>query len=167
MGSGFARLGVTRADGKWGTTGGYTTLSGSTATELARKLSAPPEPELEGGCARAVLVTYCGLNALGFMLLGIVGALGENIDFIGLGQLPSIALAFALSLVLVVVTGWILIRHKRFYEAKYAEEKPAWDAAMERYKRLYYCFRDDIVFDPATGQTCQPQSLKEFLYSAS
>lgn len=35
----------------------------------------------------------------------------------------------------------------------------------ERWSHLYYCFRDDIIFDPQTGETCQPESLREFLRS--
>ena len=37
--------GVVNVDGNWGTTGGYTTLSGSTVTNLAALLFPPPEPK--------------------------------------------------------------------------------------------------------------------------
>ncbi|HMN14248.1 MAG TPA: hypothetical protein PKD55_18180 [Bellilinea sp.] len=36
---------------------------------------------------------------------------------------------------------------------------------MARWAGLYYCFRDDIVFDPETGEWCHPADLHEFLYA--
>ena len=37
--------GVTYVDGKWGSVGGYSSLSGSTMSELARRLAPPPAPQ--------------------------------------------------------------------------------------------------------------------------
>jgi len=51
--------------------------------------------------------------------------------------------------------------------ARVAQEEPIWKKAVQRWQCLYYCFRDDLVFDPQTGETCQPDSLTEFLHSAS
>ena len=45
-----------------------------------------------------------------------------------------------------------------------ATEIVAWQKAMERWNRLYYCGRDDCVFDPITSEFTQPDQLKEMLY---
>jgi hypothetical protein len=50
-------------------------------------------------------------------------------------------------------------------EKRYVHEKAAWDSAMYTWNQLYYCKRDDFVFNPRTGETTQPDNLKEFLYS--
>ncbi|GAB4574703.1 MAG: hypothetical protein Kow0077_22600 [Anaerolineae bacterium] len=46
-------------------------------------------------------------------------------------------------------------------------ERVLWEHAMDRWAGLYYCFRDDIVFDPETGEWCHPADLHEFLYAGS
>jgi hypothetical protein len=70
-----------------------------------------------------------------------------------------------LVLTLAVLPGQKKLEANR--EAEYRREKSAWDVAIQIYRRLYYCFRDDILFDPGTGATCAPSRLKEYLYSSS
>ncbi len=40
---------------------------------------------------------------------------------------------------------------------------PAWDRAMENWRRLYYCARDNVVFDPQTNKTLTDAALKSLL----
>ena len=40
---------------------------------------------------------------------------------------------------------------------------PAWDEAMENWRRLYYCRRDDVVFDPQTNKTLSDAAVKSML----
>ncbi|NMC33988.1 MAG: hypothetical protein GYA36_16225 [Veillonellaceae bacterium] len=56
--------------------------------------------------------------------------------------------------------------YKRYFEAKseYDYKLPKWPRALVKWKRLYYCDRDDIIYDPETGETCNPNSLDEFVY---
>jgi len=153
-------VGVAHVDGKWDATGGYTALSGATATDLARKLSPPSKPDKPSGlgCWLYVLVGFFGFGAFVafFNWVGETRYRGEHITLL-------------MSLVSLAIVALILVgdmNKKSRARAKYAEEKPAWDAAMKRYERLYFCFRDDVVFDPQTGETCQTESLKEFMYSS-
>ncbi len=142
--------GAAYVGGKWGITSGYTTLSGGITTELARKLSPPPQP-------RAV--------SLGAVILLIV--LGGSCLFWGLSLLsdiPEMAGWFILAGVLLIP---IAIAAYQSGRARVAEQGPAWEKSMQKWSRLYYCFRDDLVFDPSTGKTCQPESLAEFLKSES
>jgi len=147
-------VGATRVDGKWGTTGGYTTLSGSTVTELARKLASPPQPQPKGGCVVALGVLLGGLFVLNGLLVS-----GDT--SVGLGP------ALALILVGVCVIALPIAYYKKEQVRVAAQEEPAWEESMRKWQRLYYCFRDDLVFDSQTGETCQPDSLTEFLHSAS
>ena len=39
-----------------------------------------------------------------------------------------------------------------------------WEAATEVWSRLYYCFRDDVIFDPEKGEHRPPAQLKELLF---
>jgi hypothetical protein len=40
---------------------------------------------------------------------------------------------------------------------------PAYDKAMENYGRLYYCARDNVVFDPETNKTLTDAELRSLL----
>jgi hypothetical protein len=40
-----------------------------------------------------------------------------------------------------------------------------WERAREFWDKLYYCYRDDVVFIPGTNQSSSPDKLKEYLYS--
>ena len=79
---------------------------------------------------------------------------------------PVFALAGALLSFSVCVAGirWYVNKSRRV-KAAYPSKKLAWDQAMACWARSYYCFRDDVVFDPDNGETCRPQALKRFLYA--
>ena len=47
---------------------------------------------------------------------------------------------------------------------KWEEKKQQWEKATQRWKCLYYCARDGIVYDPDTGEVCDPTSLNDFVY---
>ena len=40
---------------------------------------------------------------------------------------------------------------------------PAWDEAMESWRSLYYCRRDDVVFDPQTNKAISDAEVKSML----
>jgi len=40
---------------------------------------------------------------------------------------------------------------------------PAWDEAMENWRRHYYCKRDDVVFDPQTNKALSDAVVKSML----
>ena len=162
---------VVNVDGKWGAAGGYTTLSGSTISNLAASLTPPREPKKRAfgwlatifmyylfgswivmGVAIAMTPTWLLVSSpQGWIsVLGIVGvALCLTFLFIGLG-----ALGFR----------WYINKNKQV-QLEYPAKKRAWDQAMARWNRSYYCFRDDVVFDPDNGESCRPQDLNQFLYA--
>lgn len=46
------------------------------------------------------------------------------------------------------------------------ERYPAWDEAMETWRSLYYCSRNDVVFDPKTEQTISNEQLAKLRVSS-
>src|SRR5216683_824521 len=40
---------------------------------------------------------------------------------------------------------------------------PAWDEAMANWRSLYYCKRDDVVFDPQTNKVLSDAAVKSML----
>ena len=47
---------------------------------------------------------------------------------------------------------------------QYTAEKIAWDKAIQTWNRLFFCFRDGVVFDPTTNETCNVEKIQQFLY---
>ena len=74
----------------------------------------------------------------------------------------------------LIIGGWLAFRYfknkenkkKAVEEIRYLAEKPQWDNAMQKWNRLYYCHKHDIVFDSESGESSSPNSLKEFLYQS-
>jgi hypothetical protein len=48
-------------------------------------------------------------------------------------------------------------------EEKYAKDIQNWRHMKEKWVGLYYCYRHHLVFDPNTGEQCQPENLLAFL----
>jgi hypothetical protein len=168
-------VGITRVDGKWGTTGGYTTLSGTTMTELARKLTPPSEPrksKLAGAAYPLLGIGLWGLSliaVLGGASLPVIALLGSSVPPIGRPLLCVAGVINVLIGIAMIIGGFLLIRQQgkaaEAARARYEAERQAWEEAMTKYDRSYYCFRDDVVFDAQTGESCDPDSLRSFLYS--
>ena len=169
--------GVVNVDGKWGTTGGYTTLSGSTISNLAALLRPPSAPGKWPfgffGTVLTVLIWYfVVLPLVGGSIVGLFAAV-VNLISGGLGWLGGLGWPTTLAVVLVCLlclgVGILIIRWyvRKFREARanYPLTRAAWESAIQRWERSYYCSRDDVVFDPDTGRSCQPQGLKQFLYA--
>lgn len=146
--------GVTYLGGKWGGVGGYTVLSGGTASELARILSPPSRKEVvnerAAGCFRFLALATVVLGAPSCFFVGMDG---------GAGSLGLIAL-------IVAVLVFLYAEHigHQVKEAIAVEDGKIKEP-LRKWQRLYYCFRDDVVFDPETNEPYQPQELKHILYA--
>ena len=155
--------GVTYSDGKWGTVGGYTTLSGSTRSDRARSLAPPTRSRFRGwlqfGCGLYCLIWVAGL----FWAVGSAGFSSSSSIFDFLGDLGSLFGATALPgiLGLVILLNW---NRKRVASEKIDEQYPR---AMAKWQRLYFCHRDDVVFDPETNESFEPSQIKKYIYRPS
>jgi len=73
------------------------------------------------------------------------------------GATASIVAALVLSIVAFTKVG----RGDQEASKHYAE----WDLAMERYGRLRYCSRDNVVFDPQTQKIVSVEELASLMSS--
>lgn len=172
-------FGSTKADGEWKPTHSYTSLSGSSRTDLASKLLPPKEPDnpppfnilekiVYGWFYIGSIIVALGLGEGAAGLL-MTWAVGEGWVDVELSRSIAIAILIAIGLGYFITTVLII---KNYYEKKkqentdrYERLKPIWDKAMEKYNRLYYCYRDDIVFDPKEGDYNNPRAFVDYLYS--
>lgn len=129
--------GLVYAGGKWGTAGGYSSLSGMSTTMLASSLSI----EKPGGHA-------AGLG--GCMVLSLPSLL----TFLGCTMLEDggvVAVVIGLGVFIYFMFHMLKEQNRRL---KIIEE--IWAEAAETWNKLYFCFRDDVVFDPESG-ACVPR----------
>jgi hypothetical protein len=87
------------------------------------------------------------------------------------GLIVFIASMITATLILIgpVITFMIRrsIRNRRKNQAKLEVQTAAWEIAMSKWKRLYYCHTDGIVFDPEIGAQFDPPNTAEYLFSGA
>jgi hypothetical protein len=78
------------------------------------------------------------------------------------------AVSDALIALFLIIGGFIFLasflNDERERRARWAERVFEWELANEIWKNLYYCARDDIIFDPDTGTTISPENLDNVLF---
>lgn len=186
--------GISYSDGKIGSIGGWTTLRGSASTELANTLTPPPMPKEGGFLYPARFISYLlsaitvgivciSLSAIPGSAVSVLIAFGSAFsgldlkelgltldEFLPLGIIVGLGICAS---ILGIIIGIVGFRYQRRYSKKQINEKErayvlakhAWDNAMIRWDRLYFCHRDGIIFDPVTNETGRPESLIKFIYS--
>lgn len=158
-------------------------------SELASKLSAPVRPDYSPSCwwliapfipSPWIWAWFAPISqrmkvALGIMLVLVVFIYSlsplfpTNTDDSG-AMIAGLSMYFCLIPILLIaslVAYYVGLREETTSRRAHIEsaELPRWQMAKDRWDRLYYCFRDDLVFDPETGETCRTETLQQFLYA--
>ncbi|MHB8278484.1 MAG: zinc ribbon domain-containing protein [Candidatus Humimicrobiaceae bacterium] len=116
-------------------------MGGFNITDLSRRLAPPPQPMYP---SQALFVVFLILACLSFPLCFLFG--------IGI---PFLA-------ILVPLTVWQGTKNSnKTKETK--EYLPIYEKAMLRWNKLYYCFRDDIVFDPETNEHVSADKINDLI----
>ena len=102
----------------------------------------------------AILLVGIGV----FFIFVFIGSGGTG-DTANLIQVILTLLAIVVALVLSLVAFLRVVRG----DIDSQQYLPAYDRAMENYSRLYYCARDNVVFDPQTNDTVTDAALKSLL----
>jgi hypothetical protein len=143
---------VSYSDGKWGIASGVTTMSGTTITDLARILSPPAHPStlksIGRGCLYPIYI-YLGLVVIGILLFIYWGMVGDEV-LRNLQDYLSLTLCSIFFGAIGLIPYFLIKKKINVDQNKYLKYKPKWENAMRNWQRLYYCGRDDIVFDPTT-----------------
>jgi hypothetical protein len=80
---------------------------------------------------------------------------------IGLVTLPFPGIfVIAGALVLVVLSG----KGEKAKQLAYQQAMQKWNDAVARWDRLYYCARNDCIFDPNTGASDPADRIYNLLY---
>jgi hypothetical protein len=130
--------GVVKVDGKWCATGGYTTLSGSTVSNLAALLSPPAAP---GKWPFGFFTTVLSILFWWFVVLPLIGVpIGllivvvvhpENLSYLGWQfSLVGIFLGLLSMGVGILIIKWY-VNQFRQARAAYPSTRAAWESAMQ------------------------------------
>ncbi|TET51835.1 MAG: hypothetical protein E3J64_06160 [Anaerolineales bacterium] len=118
----------------------HTRLDGDLSTSLGKAL-APPERYKRQAFSGFLVALAVFLLVVGPCMGLLYAATGADMVFTG------VFLA-GFGILGGVRTLWERRRHLHKEDAKAAEREEPWNLAMARWNRLYYCVRDDVVFDP-------------------
>lgn len=95
---------------------------------------------------------------VGIFIFLIVVLIGSEAALPPAVQLVLVVLTL-LSIVGALVTSYIAFQRVVKGDAEATERFPAWDQATAVWKSLYYCTRDDVVFDPKTNKVIPNEQL--------
>jgi len=96
-----------------------------------------------------------------FFILVLVGSesFGQGFSFVELALVLGATASIIAALVLSYIAFTKVVRGDQDASKHYAE----WDLAMERYKRLLYCSRDNVIFDPQTQRIVSEEELASLM----
>lgn len=91
-----------------------------------------------------------------FLIIALVGGLE--------GNMPDIWQYILVIVTLVCIVSTLIVSYIAFQrvvkgDAEATERLPAWDRAMNTWRGLVYCARDNVVFDPKTQKTLSEKQL--------
>lgn len=149
-----------------------TYIHGTTRTRISTLLAPPPEPRepsvLVGGVALAEKKLGRPIMVI-ILLVGIVSIIAT----IGMGLTGGEAVfcsGFALFCIGGAAYNLLARQTGRGYQSyqealeEWKTQKARWQAAMRTWEGLYYCSRDDIIFNPTDGTKLTPEQLKDYWY---
>ena len=91
-----------------------------------------------------------------FMIIVFIGGLE--------GKFPIILQLILACLTIISIITALVVSYYAFQKVVSGDVEttrlfPIWDSAMTRWKALYYCSRDDVVFDPKINQVVTNEQL--------
>lgn len=152
-----------------------TTITGMSQSGLSARLAPPQTPEKKGmGCWWLVLM---GGGILGFFapiqskrktqmgIAFVVLLIFLPIFILQEGSIspiiPIIAFGASLAFYILYILG--LVEENPRFEHDHQEEMQIWNRKISQWDELYYCYRNDIVFDPDTGRSAPANQLNSLL----
>jgi hypothetical protein len=126
---------------------------------------APPDmPTRNISMAKYLIVCGVLLGICLFLVLTLIGGLESNLPQIFQFILFVITL---LCLLAALGTSYYAFQKVVRGDAETTVLYPAWDSATATWKSLYYCSRNDIVFDPQTESIISDEELASIRTSAT
>ncbi len=150
----------------------YTGLGEVSRSLLSSRLAPPIKPSGQGmswaALSAALLLCVCGGLFTQFLLTVMLPEISSiPISEDTKGGYPVFFICITLALALVGGSISIVISQRRKVkesEQKASSQIPQWEKALARWNKLYYCARDDGVFDLEERVFVPVEKLKDYLY---
>src|SRR2546425_2423488 len=129
--------------------------------EGLERFAPPPMPGKTVSMLRYMVGSMLIIGICIFFILVLVGSesFGQTFSWAELALVLLTLTAIVTGLILSYVAFTKVVNGDMEAQKRYA----AWDRAMQNWNRLRYCSRDDVVFDPQTGETIAPETLASLL----
>lgn len=123
---------------------------------LSKKLSPPQKPKPAYITGGMIIVTIVVWIVVACTILPIFNGNSQSTTcIVGLGWILYLGLLI-----------WWFLSHKKSEDNRVEKLMPDWSRAMERWNRLYYCSRDDLVFDPSDGSSAPASQMDQLIHRA-
>lgn len=129
--------------------------------EGLERFAPPPMPGKTVSVVRYMVFSMILVGLFIFFILVLVGSesFGQGFSFVELALVVGATASIVAALILSIVAFTKVGRGDQEASKHYAE----WDRAMERYKRLLYCSRDNVIFDPQTQKIVSEEELASLM----
>ncbi len=129
--------------------------------EGLERFAPPPMPGKTVSVVRYMVSSMILVGLFIFFILVLVGSesFGQGFSFVELVLVLGATASIIAALVLSYIAFTKVVRGDQEASKHYAD----WDLAMERYGRLRYCSRDNVVFDPQTQRTVSVEELASLM----
>lgn len=118
---------------------------------------APPDmPTRNVSMFKLMSVGILIVGICAFLIIVLIGGMEANMNELYATILVGITLV---CIVTALVLSFVAFQRVVRGDAETTVRFPAWDRAMERWRSLYYCSRNDVVFDPQTNKVVGDEQL--------
>ena len=133
-------------------------------TPLAQKLAPPPKPTLSGFATISPVVILIIALVIGLVLFCVLfpsvawgsgGSGGSGAEYI------FECLIFILMMAIIGIPWGIYVAKK---QKELQPQIAMWEKAISKWQQLYYCSRNDCVFNPDTGKSVPPNRISALIY---
>lgn len=124
------------------------------------RLAPPKEPVAHVGMMLYIIVGFALVGFGAFFILVFSGTSFSS--WPAAVQVTDVAITI-LAIVAALVISFIAFQRVVQGDLKTQKFLPAYDAALEKWNRLYYCKRDNVVFDAQTNKTISDAELRSML----
>jgi hypothetical protein len=118
---------------------------------------APPDmPTRNVSMFKLMIVGIFIVGMCSFLIIVLIGSMEANLDIV----YATILVAITLVCIITALTlSFIAFQRVVRGDAETTVRYPAWDRAMEQWRALFYCSRDDVVFNPQTSKVVSNEQL--------
>jgi len=134
----------------------------TTITPLAQRLAPPAKPKLTGCAATspvAILIVAAVLSLILFCVL-FPSLAWESSGANSWANCIFLGLMFIVMMAIGVPIGIYSVKKQKELHPQIA----MWEKAIQKWNEIYYCWRDDSLFDPASGKSVPSHRMSDLLY---